>query len=187
MAQQKVTFVSQFTQHVLLRRPKIETPLVTGGWNTHQQRIEYKFEPSLDSESGKLVGQLTVKRGQDKHTDHNGWLRDGEDEDVERDAVDALMAHREFGQEFWLLGHAPGTLYPRPQEFRRELQLAVAALDEDKLVEMLTKERGSHARQELIGEVESAVAIVRDLIAQSAAEAEASAKKPAAKKAAATA
>lgn len=172
MAPQTVTFNSRFTQHVLVRQPKIEVALLSGGHHTHQQRTEYKFIPGLDAESGKLVGQLTVRKGQDKLVDHNGWLKPGENEDLERDAVDALMAHREYGQEFWIQGFSPGTLLPRPKEWRQAVTKATAALDDEKLAGMIAEETRTHARPDLLREAQEALDIVTQTVAEAQAEQE---------------
>lgn len=173
MAPKTVTFESKYAAHNLVRQHKLQQPLPTGGWQTVQNTIGYQFQPvpSPRTESG-FVGVLTVKVGQDKlKTDSEGWLRDGEEVGVERDAVGALMAHREFGQDFWLQGHSPGTIYPRPQEWRKDVTLATANLGDEKLMEMIAEEKRTHGRADLIQEAEDALEIVRGIIADEAAKA----------------
>jgi hypothetical protein len=125
MAAKEHTFVSKYTQHEILRRPKMEVPLASGGWIPSQQRVSYPFKPSLDRESGRLVGQLTVREGQDVlDTDHSGTLAPDKEIGIKRDAVQFLLDHRAYGEDFWLLGHDPGTLYPRPVDWREDVNRA---------------------------------------------------------------
>lgn len=179
MAGKTVTFESKSAHFTLIRQHRIQTPLLTGGYQTVQKGLTYKFQPTPSGKGeNKLIGVLTVREGQDKlSTDDESFLRPGEEVGVERDAVQALMANKGFGAKFWLKGHEPGTLYPRPQDFRRELQVCIASLNEERLVEMLREERGSHQRPDLLAEVEDALDVVRQTLAVAQAEAE----KPAAK------
>lgn len=185
MATKEVTFVSKYTRLELLRRAKREVPVPdgSGGWITQQERVAYQFVPSLDRESGKLVGELKVREGQDKlSSDHSRWLQPGEEFGVERDAVAALLAHHSFGQDFWLLGHDPGTVYPRPQDWRANIRKASVRLDEEALVDMIAEEKRSHGRGDLLAEAEDALREVRQARAELEAEQAAlDAAKPAAK------
>lgn len=188
-----VTFISSHPQLELLRVPHFEKPLPMGnGWMTAQQRVAYKFQPVPDRETGGLVGVLIVKEGSDKLVDSSGWLRDDQEEGIERDAVQALMAHRLFkcgeddAQEgpnrepsFWLQGHEPGTKYPQPAEFRRTIRLAGVSLDEEKLVEMINEERRTHQRQDLLEDAEGTLEAVRQARAEIDAAAQAEAEKAA--------
>jgi hypothetical protein len=179
MAATEFVFISNYTAHRLIRRPKHEIPTVTGAWITRQDGVSYQFEPWLDRDSGKLVGILRVKAGQDKlDTDAGGWLKDGEEYGIERDAPTALMAHRAFGEDFWLSGHEPGTLYPRPQDWRADVRKASVSLDEELLVNMVAEERRTHGREDLIGEAQDALELVRGALAAAQAQAEAEAPKP---------
>lgn len=176
-----VTFFSNYTEHVLTRRPQIDVPLAQGGWQTTQPPVRYRFSPAVN-EKGELVGRLDVKVGQDKFKDHSGWLAAGQDQTVDRDAADAMRAYHAFGRDVWESGHAPGTLYPRAQDFRKELLRAVGGLNEERLVEMVSEERWSHARPDLVSEAETALATVREAVAEIAAQQAAQeAAKPAAK------
>jgi hypothetical protein len=186
---QPVVFHSKFLRYELVRQPILQQPLATGGWQTVQKGVRYKFEPAPSQpgargrgEEGEWVGVLTVMPGQDKLVDSDGWLAPGQEQGVERDVVEALMAHREFGQDFWLLGHEPGTLYPRPEEFRRDMIKASVALDEDALLELVVAEEKSHARQDLLRDARVTLEQVRQARAElEAAQAAAEAGKPAAK------
>lgn len=190
------TFISKYTKHQVLRRAQREVPVPdgSGGWVTSQQGIRYEFQPSLDRESGKLVGQLVVKAGQDVlDSDHGGTLRAGEEFGVKRDAPAFLQAHRAFGEDFWLQGHEPGTVYPRPADWRANVRKASVGLDEEALVEMINAERKSHSRVDLISEAEDALALVRQAraeidaqVAQAEAEQAKAAEKPATKQKAET-
>lgn len=175
MAAKTVTFESKYAAHTLVRYPKVDLPSPTGvGYVNTNKGKTYQFQPvpSPRTESG-FVGVLQVKVGQDKFDfDHDGWLRDGEEQGKERDAVEAFMAHREFGQDFWVQGHGPGTLYPRPQEWRADVTRATAALDDDKLTAMIAEEKRTHGRQELIDEAQDALAIVAEVIASEQAKAQ---------------
>lgn len=175
-----VTFESKAAAHCVVRHPKVQLPSPTGiGYQTTQKGLSYQFQPvpSPKAESG-FVGLLTVKVGQDKLLDHPGWLRDGEDEEKVRDAVEALQAHQEFGRDFWLQGHEPGTIYPRPVEWRQDVIRASAALDDEKLRAMIAEEKASHGRVDLLAEAQEALDIVEGVIASAEAE---KAAKPAAK------
>lgn len=162
-----VTFFSNYTEHVLVRRPHVESPIpgIMAGWQTMQTPIRYKFQPALNAD-GKLVGRLDVTEGQDKLQDHAGWLAAGQPSGVERDAADALRAHREFGRDLWELGHEPGTLYPRAQDLRKLITRASVALDEDALAEIIETELRSHNRRDLVSEAETALATVREAMVE---------------------
>lgn len=182
MAKQ-IVFHSRYTEHEIIRRSRAQVPLPTGGWQTVQTRIAYQFHPAPAPDGEGLIGVCAVPVGKDVMTEPNpdGWLAPGEDQEKKRDAVDALRAHHRFGQDFWEAGHAPGTKYPRPQDFRKDAMTAAVALDEEALVEMIAKERGSHHRPELIGDAEVALGQVREALAAAQAQAEAQASKPKAK------
>jgi hypothetical protein len=182
-------FESKYANHCIVRRHKLESPLPTGGFHTTQQTLTYQFQavPSNKTESG-WVGVLRVKEGTDKlSTDPEAFLREGEEFGIERDAVQALMASRSFGEDFWLAGHDPGTLYPRPQDWGQDVRRASVALDEEKLLAMIAEERKTHNRGELISDAEDALALVREALAAMQAQADEAAKaKPAAKQKAGT-
>lgn len=179
-----ILFESKYTELILVRQHKRQTPIPDGsGWHTIRENIEYRFHPesSPRGENG-WVGVLRVKEGQDKlATDSDRWLAPGEEVGVERDAVKALMAHRSFGTKFWLVGHAPGTQYPRPEDWRKDVVQASVALDADTLERMIREEKGSHGRADLISEAELALSTVRDARAELEATAEKAQSKPAAK------
>lgn len=163
MAGKTVVFESDVAHLILVRQRKLEQPLPTGGWHTVQKSVDYEFvaTPTARTENG-WCGVLRVKEGEDKlSTDDEGWLKAGEEVGEERDAPTALMAHRSFGTRFWLAGHPPGTLYPRPADFRADVRRALTKLEEEALVEMVAKERSTHQRADLISEAEDALALVR--------------------------
>jgi hypothetical protein len=179
---------------VLVRQHRAQVPIPDGtGYHTVRKTLEYQFHPEnskrgedrrgdldrADSAEHGWVGVLRVKEGQDKlATDGEGWLKPGEEVGVERDAVAALKAHRHFGTKFWMVGHAPGTIYPRPVDWRSDVRRATAKLNEEVLVEMIAAERRSHGRADLIAEAEDALSLVREELAEAAA---AAAAKPAPK------
>lgn len=174
MAAKTVTFESKFTNLVLVRQPKLQMPLPTGGWHTTQKTVDYAFqaENSKRGEDG-WVGVLRVKEGQDKlSTDAEGWLAPGEEVGVERDAVAALMAHRSFGSRFWISGHEPGTLYPRPADLRGDIRRWSVALDADALEAALAAERSTHQRADLVTELADALTLVQEERAKMQAAAE---------------
>ncbi len=198
-----VVFESEKLGLTLVRQCRRQIPIPDGsGWQTVRETIEYRFNPEnsprgLDrrgdpdraqaAEHG-FVGVLRVKEGQHKlATDGEGWLAPGEEVGVERDAVKALMAHRGFGTKFWIAGHAPGTLYPRPEEWRANILQASVALDVDTLTDMIRQERSTHGRADLLAEAELALETVQAARAELEAAQEQAAKKPAAKKAPAAA
>lgn len=184
MAAKPVTFHSKYTEHEIIRRPRIQVPLPQGGWQTiGEPRISFNFHAAPAPDGGGLIGVCHVIPGRNRMVDGDGWLAAGM-EQVERDDVDALRAHNAFGHDFWEAGHAPGTKYPRPQDFRRDLMTAVGKLDEERLVAMIAEEQGSHARPDLLEDATAALGTVREELAQvqAAAEAaEAEKAKPAAK------
>lgn len=183
MAPKIVTFESKFGAYNIVRQPKVQVPLPNGtGWQTVERGKSYQFQPvpSPRAESG-FVGVLTVKVGQDKLVDAEDWLKVGADVGPERDVVDALQLHREFGADFWIQGHAPGTLYPRPAEFRREVTTCTAKLDDGRLAEMIAEETRTHGRAELIAEAQDALDIVAQMVAEAQAETAEAEPKPAAK------
>lgn len=167
-----VMFESNFLNLTLVRVQKAQIPIPDGtGWQTTRKTVEYQFQPE-SSQRGEYgwVGVLRVKEGQDKlKSDGEGWLREGEDVGVERDAVAALLAHRSFGTKFWLVGHEPGTLYPRDVDTRAAIRKASVALDEETLVNMIAEERRTHGRADLISEAEDALELVRGALAEVAA------------------
>lgn len=178
-----VTFHSRYTEHEIIRRPRRQIPLPDGGgWQTvGEPRIAFAFHAAPAPDGQTLIGVCHVIPGRNRMVDGDGWLR-ADQEQKERDDVEALQAHNAFGRDFWLAGHEPGTLYPRPQDFRRELMAAIGKLDEERLVAMIAEERGSHARPDLIEDATAALGTVREELAQAAAAAEAEAKaKPAPK------
>jgi hypothetical protein len=184
MAPKTITFHSRYTEHEIIRRPRNQVPLpMGGGWQTvGEPRISYQFHAAPAPDGKSLIGVCHVQVGRNKMVDGDGWLAAGL-EQKERDDVDALRAHEAFGRDFWEAGHAPGTLYPRPQDFRRELMEAATGLHEERLVAMLVEERKSHARRELIEDAEAALENVRVALAQATAQAEAEAKPKAGAKA----
>jgi hypothetical protein len=171
----EVTFISKYTRHELLRQPRIEMMLPTGGTQTTQKRVSYQFVPTLDGESGQLVGELKVKPGRDVLVDHEGWLREGLDDDTQRDVVEALKAHRAFGDEFWLM--------PVPAaKVRSEIRRASVLLDADGLTALLEHERANSNRADLILEAEDALRLIGEMqAAQEQAAEEAATAKPKAK------
>jgi hypothetical protein len=173
-----VVFESKFTELVLVRQCRAQIPIPDGtGWQTTRRTLEYKFRPEnsqrgldrrgdldrADPAEHGWVGVLRVKEGQDVlSTDSESWLKPGEDVGVERDAVAALMAHRGFGTRFWVAGHEPGTVYPRPQDLRKDIRRWTVKLDEESLEAALREEQATHQRQDLVTELSDALALVRE-------------------------
>jgi hypothetical protein len=137
---QTVTFRSRFSEHVLTRVPRLEGHTPMGQRTVVQAGERFQFKGHL----------LAVRPGRNVHQDSMDWLADDADPIAERDEVEALKAHREFGKDFWEEGHAPGTLYPRPQEFRKSVVTASVALDADEIQRLLDQEFGTHNRAELV-------------------------------------
>lgn len=167
MATETITFFSNYSEHVLTRRPHVEIPIpgVMAGWQDAQRPLRIRFKPAVN-EKGEVIGRADAIVGKDVIVDHSGWLAAGQEQGVERDEVDALRAHKEFGRDIWEFGHEPGTLYPRAQDLRKLITRASVALDEDALVEIIEKEQRSHNRRDLISEAETALATVREAIAE---------------------
>lgn len=180
-----VTFHAKYTEHELTRRPKLEQPLLSGGFQTVQQPLRYKFAPTKSPDGEFLIGELVVNVGQDKLVDHSTWLRPGEDQTVERDAADALRAHYNFGADFWE-APMPAVL------FRKNLHRANTKLEEDTVLAMIAEEQRVANRRDLLDEANTVLEMIREMRAEmqaaaEAQEAEEQAKaKPAAKQKAAT-
>lgn len=169
MAPQTVTFQSRFTELVLWRVPIVEIINAGTGLRTVTQKgIHYDFHKAPDGAGGE-IGELTLQVGQDRLEDGLDWLARNQESGVERDAVDAVRAHVWFGAQVWEKGWQPGTLEPRPADFRRDLMTAVSVLDADKVNEMLEEELTTHARGDLVAEAETALASIN--AAQDALEA----------------
>jgi hypothetical protein len=166
---QTVTFVSRYSDLVLVRKPEIDQYVTGLGRQVLQRALRYEFHRN----------HLKVTAGKDVHQDSLGWLAPDADPDEERDVVEALKAHRSYGRDFWLQGHAPGTQYPRPQDTRKALQEAIGQLNEARVQEILDEERGSHNRADLIEECENALGVIGSAVAAiEAHKAEADAAKP---------
>ena len=190
MAPKPVTFHSRYTEYEIIRRPRIQTPLpMGGGWQTvGEPRISFEFHAAPSPDGTHLIGVCHVLPGRNKLVDGDGWLAAGM-EQKERDDVEALRAHSAFGRDFWEAGHEPGTLYPRPVDFRADLVSASVALDEEAILELIGAEEKSHVRRELLDEAKVALDQVRSAraqieAAQAEADAEAEKKTPKAKAAA---
>lgn len=171
-----VTFFSKFTEHELVRQPKVDKPVASGvGWITESKGVRYKFKPALDDETGLLVGRLDVKAGTEKMQDTQGWLHPDADTEKIRDAVEALRAHREFGRDFYQAS-TPAKVV------RSRIRQSLAALDADGLAALLEEERSVNARQDLLGEIQDALDLVNEQIASlQASQAQVEAEKPKAK------
>lgn len=154
----EVTFISNYSNHRLTRRAWVEKPLGdnSGGWVTSQVPVRYQFEAGM--EDGKVVGVLTVKAGQDKLVDHGGWLAAGQEQGVERDAVAALRAHREYGHDF-VQQATPAKLV------RARIRSAIANLNGEDLEALISEERAEHNRRELVTEAQDALELVREQMA----------------------
>lgn len=166
-----VTFVSRYSDLTLVRKPEVDEYVTGIGRKVLQRALRYEFHQN----------HLKVTAGRDVHQDSEGWLAPGEDPDEERDAVEALKAHRAYGRDFWLEGHGPNVVYPRPVDVRKELKAAIAALDEARVAEMLREEREGHNRAELVEECEDALEVIGTAVAAieaHKAEAAAQAAKP---------
>lgn len=178
-----VTFESKFAAYAIVRAHKVQVPSPTGiGYQTTAKGLTYQFQPvpSPRTESG-FVGVLTVKAGQDRLVDGEDFLQHGEEVGKTRDAVEALMACRAHGEDFWVQGWAPGTLLPREVDVRREITQATAKLDDDRLAEMIAEERRTHGRAPLLQEAADALEVVQGILAEARAEAEAAEEPPKAK------
>lgn len=152
-AAKPVTFISKFSRYKLTRKPQVEEIVAGLGHRVVQKPLRYRFADN----------RLTVTPGADKLQDSMDWLAPGEDQDAERDVVEALKAHRSFGQKFWIEGHAPGTLYPREQEIRAELDAAIATLNAPAVQQRLDEERGSHNRSTVTDWCESALNVIAQM------------------------
>jgi hypothetical protein len=143
---------------------------MVGAWQTTQTPVRYRFQPAVN-EKGELVGRLDVQVGQDKLVDHAGWLAVGAEAGIERDAAEALQVHKEFGSDFWMKDHEPGTLYPRPQDTRAAIRKASVALDVETL-------------ERMIAEAQDALGLIQEMVdaqAEAQAKGETPAGEPAAK------
>ena len=151
MADQTVEFRSKYSEHVLTRVPRVEAPNALGQRVVHQVGERIKFSPVPDGRGG-LEGRYVARVGRNVHEDSIDWLKDSEDTSIERDEVDALKAHREFGGEIWVAGWSPAETrqLPRPQDFRKDVTRAAVALDADEVQRLLDQELGTHGRGDLV-------------------------------------
>lgn len=193
-----VTFHSRFSNYELVRVCKDDRPLGNNRWINDEKGIKFKFTaaPNPDrskspvdaydqNAGGALVGVYVATVGKNRLVDGNGWLAADEQQGIERDEVEALMAHYAFAKakdgevgtgDFWVYGYEPEAKLPRPEDFRDNLQTAAVALDEEGILAMMAGERGSHARPDLLTEADRALAKVREereRMAAAKAEAEA--------------
>lgn len=164
-----VTFFSKYTEHQLVRKPKVDKPLQDGvGWMTTAQGVRYQFSPAVDEDADGLIGRLDVKIGQDKLQDSQGWLAPGEDPEKVRDVVEALRAHRNFGvgRDFWQAS-IPAKVV------RARIRQALANLDDEAVQALMAEERAVNARQELLDEMQDTLDLIADQMAAARARAEA--------------
>lgn len=143
----EVVFLSRYTNLLLVRHPAREEVLLGGVRRLVDHGKKYRFEQ----------GVLRVRPGKDRMVDHDGWLHRDAEQDVERDAVDALRAHRRFNKEFWEVGKEPGRLQPYEETVLEWLGEAVADLDTERLEQILTGERETHNRPLLVRALASAL------------------------------
>jgi hypothetical protein len=172
-------FYSKLGGLCLTRRPQIDQPTSMGQWTTVQEPVRYRFEQ----------GVLTVYEGEDVMRDGNKWLRRGEDQTKERDAVEALKAHYSYGVDFHLEGEEAGRPQPIERDFLRDLARATGRLDVATVESLLEQERATHKRTDLLVAAETSLQTVREELkaietAKAEAAAQVPAKTPAAKSAA---
>jgi hypothetical protein len=151
MAPQTVEFRSRFSQHTLTRVPRVEGPNAMGQRTVHRVGERIQFAPAPDGKGG-LEGRYVARVGRNTHEDSIDWLKDTEDPEIQRDEVDALKAHREFGSDFWVAGWSPVDTrqLPRPQDFRKDVTRAAVALDADAVQVLLDEELATHGRGDLV-------------------------------------
>lgn len=158
-------FYSKHADLCLTRRPQIDQPLPTGGFHTAQESVRYRFKN----------GVLRVRVGDDKLVDHRGWLKRNAEQGVERDAVEALKAHHDYGHRFHLEGEEPGRPQPLERDFLKALTKAATKLDVAQIESMLEQEKATHKRMDLVLAAESALEGAREeleSLAKAQAEAE---------------
>ena len=160
MSNSTVVFQSKFSEHVLTRIPKVE------GFSATGQRTVLQMGERVQFKNGKYV----ARAGRNVHQDSIDWLKDDADPMAERDEVEALKAHREFGTDFWLEGWSPAETrqLPRPQDFRRDVIAASAIHDTDAIQRLLAQELTTHGRGDLVQIAQDALATIEDLQAASA-------------------
>lgn len=169
----EVVFLSRYTNLVLVRRPVQEEVLVGGARRIVDNGKKYRFEQ----------GVLRVRPGKDVFVDHDGWLHQDAEQDVERDVVEALRAHRRFNKEFWEVGKEPGRAKPYDEDVLEWMSAAVADLDVERLEQLLSDERNGHNRALLVRALSSALEKTREtrVKIEAAANDEAAAKAKSAK------
>lgn len=161
-----VTFRSNFSQHVITRVPKIEITLATGIKQLVQGGERIEFKPVPDGKGG-WQGRYVARVGKNVHEDSLDFLAPGEDGDAQRDEVDALKAHYEFNKNIWVEGWSPEETrqLPRPQDYRKSVARAIAALDEDAVQKLLDEELATHGRGDLVAFANDALETIRETAA----------------------
>jgi hypothetical protein len=160
-AKNEVTFMSRAGAYKLVRKDETRTYNEVGQPLSQSPAVRYKFRNNV----------LKVRPGRDIMREVKPlWLAEGEDPDAERDAVDALKAHRHFNREFWVAGEEPGRPRPFEEVVLKEMAEAVARIDLDRLNALLDAERSTHNRPILTGALASAVESVSRVVAELGAQ-----------------
>lgn len=143
----EVVFLSRYANLTLTRVNSLEEVLVGGVRRQVTNGKRYRFEQ----------GVLRVKPGKDRLVDHDGWLAADAEQDVERDIVEALRAHRLFNRDFHEVGKEPGRLVPYEEDFLGDLHSAVAELDVDAIEALIAAEKDGHNRPLLVKSAQKAL------------------------------
>ena len=147
----ETVFYSRYTNLKLVRQPTIDETLVGGARRVLNPGTRYRFEQ----------GVLRVRAGRDKMIDRDGWLAPGQEEGIERDAVEALRAHRRYNKDFWEAGREPGRPTPYEEDVLADMSKAAADLKDDVIERLLVGERETHNRQLLVRALTSALETTR--------------------------
>lgn len=148
----EVVFLARYDNLVLVRQPAIEDVLAGGARRIVQKGKRYRF----------AQGVLRAKVGRDVLVDHEGWLARDAEENVERDQVDALRAHRRYNKDFWEVGKEPGRAQPYEEDVLEWMSEAVADLDVERLEKVLAGEKETHNRPLLTRALTSALNKTRE-------------------------
>lgn len=158
-------FYSRGREEMLVRRPQIDTPTMTGGSMRVQNPVRYSFAPNgrLSLRPGQDMlpdGPPDPETGEPSMQDAIAWLTEGFDN---RDGT--FGPHPQFNVRVWREGHEPDRPRPLEGDFLAEVTAAAAGLQVEPIRELLEAEVAGHNRPVLVKAAENAIAQVEQMTA----------------------